>query len=138
MVDERTISGIGRLSCRQIKRFSKIGLINRLYEGGISLIESNGLFQVEDVFFINRGKQKEQIAVLGQVKEGAFQVGDEVIIQKQSGLEIKTTVVRLLAFDPIEIAFKGYNVGMALSDVAITDISQGDIIVKRLDDNKKS
>ena len=102
------------------------------------MIESNGLFQVEDVFFINRGKQKEQIAVLGQVKEGAFQVGDEVIIQKQSGLEIKTTVVRLLAFDPIEIAFKGYNVGMALSDVAITDISQGDIIVKRLDDNKKS
>ena len=86
-----------------------------------------GVFPVQDIFMIKgRG-----VVVAGKVAEGTFQVGDDIIIIRHDGSEIKSTIRSIEIFGHIEYAQKGDNVGLLLSDVAIDDIGKGDIIKRQ-------
>jgi len=92
-----------------------------------SMIMNYGVFPIEDVFIIKGCG----VVAAGKVTDGTFRVGDEIIIMRQDGSEIKSTIKGLEVFGHMESAQKGDNVGLLLSDIAINDISKGDIIRKQ-------
>ena len=91
------------------------------------MIMNYGVFPIEDVFIIKGCG----VVAAGKVTDGTFRVGDEIIIMRQDGSEIKSTIKGLEVFGHMESAQKGDNVGLLLSDIAINDISKGDIIRKQ-------
>ena len=88
------------------------------------MIMNYGIFPVIEVFIIKR----RGVVATGRVAEGTFQVGDDVIILRQDGSEIKSKVNGIEIFGIIPYAEKGDMVGLLLADVSIEDINSGDLI----------
>jgi len=95
------------------------------------LRENCGIFHVEDTLWINISKRKKQYGVIGHVMEGMFQVGDEIIIRRQDGTELKTDITEIKVFrmprDEIKV---GDNALILLNITDKNVVSRGDKLVK--------
>jgi len=88
------------------------------------MIMNYGIFSVLEVFTIKgRG-----VVAAGEVAEGTFQAGDDVVILRQDGSEVKSKINSIEIFGVFPYAAKGDMVGLLLADILIEDINFGDLI----------
>jgi len=88
------------------------------------MILNYGLFPVLEVFVIKgRG-----VVAAGKVAEGTFQAGDDVVILRHDGSEVKSKVNGIEIFGVFPYAAKGDMVGLLLAGISIEDINSGDLI----------
>lgn len=83
--------------------------------------------KVEDVFTIT-GKGT---VIVGTVESGFVSVGDNVKLQRVNGVTKDVVVLGIEKFKKFtNVAHKGENVGILLSDITRKDIGNGDILTK--------
>lgn len=90
---------------------------------------TNAVFLIDDIFNITgRG-----VVVTGTVKQGTFQSGDKIELEKQDGSILPCTIKGLEMFRKIlSSATVGDNVGILLSGVGKLDVRPGDRLCKRV------
>ena len=88
------------------------------------MVMDYGIFPVTEVFVIKR----RGVVASGRVEEGTFQVGDDVLIVRQDGSEIKSRVNGIELFGILPYAEKGDMVGLLLAGISMEDVASSDII----------
>lgn len=96
-------------------------------ESGHDPVHDSARFIISDVFeIIGKG-----VVATGLVDYGVFNVGDHVILMKQDGSGIKSTITGIEAFrKELDAAEPGQNVGLLLKGVKRIDVSTSKEIVK--------
>lgn len=83
--------------------------------------------KVEDVFTIT-GKGT---VIVGTVESGSVSIGDTVTLRRVNGVTRDVVVLGIEKFKKLlNVAHKGENVGILLSDISRKDIGNGDILTK--------